>query len=203
MMRLCFILQTYPVVESCFSELGKTWNRGPEQLWHLHPWMYSQLSWTSPSILLCLWLWLDQTNCNHFHAMLAIPETGMTQVSTIPELSLASTTLCKVDHVFSMRERKVKLLLAHFILLGTIGQSHNFRQLSASPFLGSQSGSSVTTEQSKRVHWGVSTQAEQTPSTSCICEIQLHHVLWTHSWHNGVILFIQKSFLQQFAQPGI
>lgn len=82
--------------------------------------------------------WLDQTNCNQHHAMLAIPETGMTQVSRIPELCLASTTSCKVNGVFSTREWKTKLLLAHFIWLGTIWQSHSFSQLNANPFLGSQ-----------------------------------------------------------------
>lgn len=76
--------------------------------------------------------WLDQANCNQCHTMLAIPETGMTQVSRIPELCFTSAMSCMVNCVFFRRERKIKLLLAYFILLGMIWQSHNFSQISAS-----------------------------------------------------------------------
>lgn len=74
--------------------------------------------------------------------MIAIPETGI-QVSRIPELCFASTMSFKVNCVFSMREREIKLLLAHFIFLGMIWQSHNCSQLSANPFLGSQGRADV------------------------------------------------------------
>lgn len=86
--------------------------------------------------------WLHQHNCNQYHAMLAIPETRI-QVSRIPELCFSSIMSFKVNCVFSMRERKIKLLLAHFIFLGMIWQSHNCSQLSASPFLGSQGRAGV------------------------------------------------------------
>lgn len=180
MMRLCFLLQRYPM-ESCLGRHGA----GAQSSCEISILGCSHSS-AGPATCSAFGSWLDQTNCNQCHAVLAIPETGMTQISRIPELCLASTTSCKVNCVFSMRERKRKLFGPFYFAWNYMAESQ-FQPAQCQSFLWewgqsrcgqrSQRGSSVTTEQSKRVHWGISTQAEQTPTTSCICEIQLHHVL--------------------------
>lgn len=161
MMRICFLLEMYP-----WNGAWESMEQGPRAAVKSPSWdvVTAQLDQLQQPALPLAHGWTRITgpvSCNQCHAVLAIPETGMTQVSRIPELCLASATSCKVSCVFSMRERKRKLSGPFYFACNDMAESQ-FQPAQCQSFLWesgqsccgqrSQRGSSVTTEQSKRVH---------------------------------------------------